>query len=321
MEKERLRLLIKVCQLYFQEGLNQQSIAARYGISRSQVSRMISSAKTEGLVEITIRNPFGDEAALEKELVSKFNLRDVIVVDTSEADNSLADVLLAQAGAAFLESVIKDNDIIGVMAGKSISSLGREIKDPQKKNLQFVPLVGGWGAAGIEWHANTNVSLLAKNTKGNYWMLHAPAVVSTLEIRNTIVREPEIYKVMELSSKADVAVIGIGQISEDATYAKSLNMSPEEIEALAKKGAVGSICTSFINDEGLEISTEVKERMIGIQGEELKKIPQVVGIARGKEKTAAIHASLKGGWVNVLITDMGTAQELLQKEYTRGNLT
>ena len=41
------------------------------------------------------------------------------------------------------------------------------------------------------------------------------------------------------------------------------------------------------------------------------KIPVRIGIAGGKEKTEAISAAVKGGYINVLITDLQTAKDLL----------
>lgn len=40
------------------------------------------------------------------------------------------------------------------------------------------------------------------------------------------------------------------------------------------------------------------------------KIPNRVAIAFGSEKTAAIHAAMNGGIVNIMITDEETAREL-----------
>jgi DNA-binding transcriptional regulator LsrR (DeoR family) len=48
---------------------------------------------------------------------------------------------------------------------------------------------------------------------------------------------------------------------------------------------------------------------------QLKTVPQVVAIAGGKEKTQAILGALRGGYINLLITDTVTAREIL-KEHT-----
>ena len=39
----------------------------------------------------------------------------------------------------------------------------------------------------------------------------------------------------------------------------------------------------------------------------------MVGVAGGKEKVAAILGALRGGYLNVLITDTVTAQAVLEK--------
>jgi hypothetical protein len=53
------------------------------------------------------------------------------------------------------------------------------------------------------------------------------------------------------------------------------------------------------------------ERVIGIDLPTLKRTPRVVGIAGGRSKVSAILASIKGKWVNVLITDRHAAELLV----------
>jgi DNA-binding transcriptional regulator LsrR (DeoR family) len=41
------------------------------------------------------------------------------------------------------------------------------------------------------------------------------------------------------------------------------------------------------------------------------KVPRRIGVAGGRRKWKAIKAAVTGGWANVLITDLATAEELL----------
>ena len=283
-------------------------------MSRTQVSRMISQAKSEGVVDFTIRNPFSKESALEGEMLDYFNLRDVIVVDTNEPDIGKSDSLMAQAGAAYLETVFHDGDIIGVMAGKTINTLAKELKETERKNLNFVPLIGGWGSVGISGHSNFNASLMAKQTKGTGWLLHAPAIVSSVKTRSILYEENEIKRVIKMGNNANIAIIGIGEIARSASFVNSINFNQRDLDSIAFAGAVGSICTSFINVKGEEVVKDVSARMIGISGKNLKRIPQVIAMACGAHKVDAIHATLNGRWVDVLITDVYTAKAILEKE-------
>ena len=55
IQNERVRLLVKISRLYYEDGLNQQDIAKRLGISRPHVSRMLAVARAEGIVNTWVR--------------------------------------------------------------------------------------------------------------------------------------------------------------------------------------------------------------------------------------------------------------------------
>ena len=53
------------------------------------------------------------------------------------------------------------------------------------------------------------------------------------------------------------------------------------------------------------------DQIIAIPLEDYQNIPTRIGVAGGLEKTEAIRAALNGNYVNVLITDFQTANELI----------
>jgi DNA-binding transcriptional regulator LsrR (DeoR family) len=57
--------------------------------------------------------------------------------------------------------------------------------------------------------------------------------------------------------------------------------------------------------------SDLDDRVVGIDPDTLRKIPRRIGIAGGDGKHAAIRAAVRGGWVNVLLTDAQTAASLL----------
>jgi DNA-binding transcriptional regulator LsrR (DeoR family) len=289
---ERTRLLIKVSTLYYIDGLNQQEIASRLGISRPQISRMLSSAKDEGIVNITIKNPYAAEQKYEQEIAEIFGLQDVIVVDSSEGEQIPILVYLARAGATILQTVLKDNDIVGVMASRAICEMAKEVE-------------------GASWYANANTKAFGEKMKSKYWMLNAPAVVASNIARDILIQEPDIKEVLTLGKKSDVAVIGIGQTTSEASIVRSGFFSQEDIKDVRERGGVASICTSFLDENGDTVDFPAMSRMIGLTAEELRKIPKVIGIANGLDKVQAITSTLRGKWVDVLITDMSTAKAVL----------
>ena len=54
---DNLRMMVKVCRLYYEENLSQKEISALMGISRPQISRMLTCARSQNIVTIKINNP------------------------------------------------------------------------------------------------------------------------------------------------------------------------------------------------------------------------------------------------------------------------
>jgi DNA-binding transcriptional regulator LsrR (DeoR family) len=122
-----------------------------------------------------------------------------------------------------------------------------------------------------------------------------------------------VQEAMALFRSVTVALVGIGAVEPSKLLAASGNVfSPGELRSLSVRGAVGDICLRFFDADGVPVVTPLDDRVIAIGLQELRRVDRVVGIAGGKRKTAAIRGALQGGWVNVLITDRGTAERLVR---------
>ena len=47
-------LLVKAARLYYEEDMSQDQVAAAIGVSRSNISRMLTDARAQGIVQIRI---------------------------------------------------------------------------------------------------------------------------------------------------------------------------------------------------------------------------------------------------------------------------
>jgi DNA-binding transcriptional regulator LsrR (DeoR family) len=309
--QDRFRLLVKICQLYYEDGLNQLDIAKRLGISRPHVSRMLTAAKNEGIVRISIHNPFSAEQELEKLIIKNFGIKDALVVDSSEIVSDQLYSLLGRASSPLLESTLKDGDIVGVMAGRTIGNVAEELEYFTVDGLRFVPMVGGWGSDGEAWHANSNAKAFANKMKAKYSIIHAPAVVKNEETGLLLREEPEIAKVLKLAQNSRLAIVSIGELNENATMVTSGSFHPNDVAALKERGAVANLCASFLDRNGEVIDFPGINRMIGLTAQELRGIPTVIGIAGGTEKVESIKAALRGKWIDILVTDTVVAREIV----------
>lgn len=95
--RQHIEKLIRVSQMYYDEGLNQSQIAGEVGYSRSSVSRMLTEARETGIVQITIGHPLQRLQSLEENLRNKYGLKTVRVAYSY--DDSIASTLVPQCAA------------------------------------------------------------------------------------------------------------------------------------------------------------------------------------------------------------------------------
>jgi DNA-binding transcriptional regulator LsrR (DeoR family) len=127
-----------------------------------------------------------------------------------------------------------------------------------------------------------------------------------------LARDSAVREASELFERLDLALVGIGSMEPSRLLASSGNVfSIEERPELSRLGAVGDICFRFFNEQGEFIKSPLMQRVIGIEPASLKRVNRVVGVAGGRRKVRAILAALRGGWINVLITDLRAAESLL----------
>ncbi|MBP6491697.1 MAG: sugar-binding transcriptional regulator [Clostridia bacterium] len=305
---DNLRMTLKVCQLYYEENLSQKEISCQLGISRPQISRMLSGARNNNVVTIKINNPFLDETKLERTLMERYGLKDALVLNTGKGNDAESELEeFGRLAAESIDAYIMDHNRVGVMSGQTISSLAWSVKHLNRRGLEFVSLVGGMGATSASWHANAIAQRFSECSGGSCYVLNAPIIVQSKQSRDILVQEPEIASVLKKGASCDVAIIGIGQITMHSTNVMAGTLGDEDIRRLEEAGSVASACTSFLDANGKIIEMEMGERSIGLTLNQLKK-SRTIALAIGKSKAQAIKAALSSGYIDVFITNLETAR-------------
>ena len=88
-------------------------------------------------------------------------------------------------------------------------------------------------------------------------------------------------------------------------------MTPEGVAECRAKGVVAHICGHHLDAEGRHVHTAICERTLCLGLERLADIPLVIGVAAGADKTTAILAALRSGYLSALATDEPTARAVL----------
>ena len=315
------RFLIKVAELYYQDGLSQQQIAKKLHTSRTSISRALIQARNEGYVQIRIQYPEQSNLGLERKLEEKYGLTEALIA-VPAYDQSVEQEISYQA-VDYILRVLKKNMILGMTWGRAMHGFVEQLaKDERLRSLSFqnvkvVPFLGTPGVTQVDsWDATTYSNTLATKV-GNLlhcasYNLSAPMYVDGSKEKEMIEGIEEISKVLQMAENADIALIGIGSMQKDSSILKAGIRTEEEYTELIQKGAVGEIVGRIYDKEGQVVDEDLRRKMIGISTQQIKKIPVRVGISYGKDKEEAIKGAIKGEMNNVLVTDATTAEKLME---------
>ena len=306
------RLLVKICKQYFEDGLTQQQIANNLRTSRSTVSRLLSKARDEQIIRFSVEVPPGIYPELEKELEQKFGLIEAVVVDTFNNDSQLGVAReLGKVAADYLERAVQPDDIIAFAWGTTMKAMVDSMRQKPVAGVKVVQMNGGLTPQMTDVHATSLTRNLAARLGGECYILQAPGVVDDRQTQEILLADAQVCQVFELAGQANIAFMGIGNIAAEALWGRAGLLSKEITAELRSLGAVGDIMSRYFDRNGMLVNSSLCQRVVGLPIDQLKRVNRRVGIAGGSAKVEAILGALRGKYINVLITDHLTAQELV----------
>lgn len=315
------RFLIKAAELYYRDGLSQQEIAKKLHTSRTSISRALIQARNEGYVQIRIQYPEQSNLGLERELEEKYGLTEALIAVPAYDQSS--DQEVAFQAVDYTLRVLKKNMVLGMTWGRAMHGFVEQLAQDERlrslsfRNVKIVPFLGTPGVTQLDsWDATTYSNTLATKV-GNLlhcasYNLSAPMYVDGEKEKELIEGIDEISKVLHMAETADMALIGIGSMQKDSSIIKAGIRTEEEYKELIQKGAVGEVVGRIYDKNGQTVDEDLQRKMIGISLDKIAKIPVRVGISYGKDKIEAIKGAIAGGLVNVMVTDVPTAELLLK---------
>lgn len=316
-----IRLIYKCCYLYYVERKNQMEICKILGLSRTSVSRMLELGREKGIVEINVINPDQfDYGKMEQELQMKYHLQEVIVVDSDPLDSKEQQrERLSEAAFTYLASILKDGDCVGVTMGRTLHSIANIAKEYelQKQDLLFVPMYGGLSQKRThreDVQSNRIAVEFVRKFGGDYVQFLAPAVFSSKKIKEIFLNEETVRYIYRYFNKLRIALLGIGipEAGKTGLFYEGY-LGEEELKEYLQMGAVGESALRFYDKNGKkEAFDDFNSRVVGIEQEQLLKIEVRIGIAGGEYKAEAVKGAIKAGDINVLITDISCAKEMLK---------
>ncbi len=303
---------MEAAKLYYQLDYSQNQIADALGVSRPTVSRLLQQAKAEGVVTIEINDPTEDVEVLRCMLRERFQLKNVVVAFTPTYDDSVVKRYIGQAAAAYIMELVKDGDTIGASWGSTMYQVALHMKTKSLNNSFVVQLNGGVSDADILISPSEIVHLFGKAFNVTPYFMYLPAIVDHILVKQAMLTDRHIRRVMDMGQSANVAVFTAGSPTPDSVLINSNYMRSEELETI-KTRAVGDICSRYYDADGEICLPSLNERTVGIELADLRTKEHAILVAGGASKVNAIYGALRGKYGNTLVTDQITAKALLKK--------
>jgi len=249
---------------------------------------------------------------IARKLATRFGLAEALVIPSEKSITAEARLkALGAGGARLMERMVKPGETICVSWGRTVLAIADAISLPQPMEGLTIVQVTGSSIGKREFSAELCTSIMARNMGATSINMLAPAVLSTAELRDALMGEPVLQRQFELIGQADMIVFGVGGLAAESTMRIADVTSNDEIDAYAREGAAAVLICRFLDRDGKQIVRELDQRVIGIELDELRGVPNRLCVAGGAQKVEAIRAVLAGGYATHLVTDMEAAERLL----------
>ncbi|WP_392551842.1 sugar-binding transcriptional regulator [Orbus wheelerorum] len=305
-------LLTEIAVAYYENAQTQEEIAKRFGISRIKVGRLLKKARTEGIVEINVKYHPIFSSKIEQQFVNAFGIkRALIAIDHQDEEEQRRQV--ASLVTNYLSSVLKNGMSIAVGQGRNVAAIASHIGVFPEKQCKFICGIGGTLRDGEFIDADHISRNLARKFNATSETLYAPAYVENRELKKAFLQNRVIKETLERARKADIALVGLGDMNDNSYMVQLGWFTPQEIiNASINQGAIGEIAGyGFFDIQGRPVDTVMNDRVIGLSIEELKNIPCVIAIASENTKAMAILGALKSGVIDIIATSASNARTVL----------
>jgi DNA-binding transcriptional regulator LsrR (DeoR family) len=312
MDFETERLVSRILTMYYIEDQNQAEIGQALGISAAKVNRLLKQARNSGWVEFTIRTPSQHLFDLEHTIQKTTGVKNAVIVPrfTDHPEGRLS--AMGKIAADYLLEQLRDGDVICNGGGRGVAALVKALDTSSRYSVRVIPALGGV-QGNFDTDVNSLAAELAKRLGGLAYQLYAPAFTDNPEEQQVISSSRHVKEVLDLARGAQVAVVGVGSINPLHSSIRQFTSLPaDELQRITdlEMGA-GEILARIIDRNGRPCASKYAERVIGINLEDLRSIPLVIGIAALEQKSSAVAAALKGNYLKTIIMDDVTAREVL----------
>ncbi|WP_040160667.1 sugar-binding transcriptional regulator [Mobilicoccus massiliensis] len=306
--------LVDVAHAYYVRRETMTAIGRRLGVSRSTVSRMLDEARSQGVVQITVRSLGRAPAELRRHLDRLGVTCHVVDVRPGAAPRARLEAVARTAGH-LVSSLMDDGHSLGIAWGTTTSAVVDHLQAKPLREATVVQLNGAassW-SSGITY-AGDILTRAAAAYDAHAHQFPTPAFFDDPEVRRLLWRETSVRRILELQRRLDVALFGVGSLTAELpshVYAAHY-LTDADLRELREQEVVGDVCTVFVREDGTHADIALNERASGPTPEQLRELPRRVCAVSGPAKVPALVGVVRSRAITDLVVDTPTAAALVR---------
>lgn len=309
----QLSMMTEVASMYYEKNMTQSEIGDKLFLSRTRISRILKRAQEEGVVEIKINHMLERNYSFEERFKQKFQLKEVILYGGSRESKEEVQNGVVQLAAKYLKHEIRSKMTIGISWGNTVSKTVDALAEVEKIPVNIVQIMGFASTSNYLIDANNIANRLASVYGGIVHNLNAPLFVPDEYVKKELLKDPLISRAMSLATNADIILTSIGTLNTVTESNPWLGyLTKDMFQEIREQGAVGCIGARFFDQDGNGLNNFWNSHCIGIELKDIKMAGNVVVVAAGEYKAEALLGAIRGGYVDVLVTDSGTAERMME---------
>ncbi|MDZ7907735.1 MAG: DeoR family transcriptional regulator [Rhodobacteraceae bacterium GWF1_65_7] len=304
-------LKTRIAWLYYMEGLTQDEVAAKVGINRSRVLRILSAARQDGTVQIRVTTKLSHCVELERALETRWGLSQAIVVPNPQDEAQLRSIIGAELGA-YMSQNLTANMTVGLGWGKTLSAAVPAIVPRHPDGIRMLSLLGGLTRVSDQ-NPSEFAWRVASRLGAECYMMAGPVFAPDATTRNALAGHLGMSDIFTRARTLDMAVLSVGDLTPHSVFREYGLLTSDELVSLEKAGAIGDVLCHFVDAEGQIVDHPVNRRVLAVNPLDLREARSIVLASGGWQKFAILRAALKLLRPGVLIVDDLVAERLARE--------
>ncbi len=305
---------LQVATMYYYQGLTTEAIAKEMNFSRPKVSRLLSHARTSGMVEIRIINVQKALSPLETQIQERFGLDAVHIVPAPELMGEVVWLeRVARYTANYLNTILQSGQILAIAWGTTISEIASDLIPKRVPGLRIVQLNGSGNTYTPDNRYAANIlQHFAQNYEASVMLFPVPTFFDYRETKEAMWRERSVRRIIDLQQNANILLYSIGAVDAGVpshVYSKGY-LDPEDMEELHREDVIGDLATVFFREDGTWDDIPLNQRASGPPLTLYRQVDRAICVVSGRNKVPGLLAALQARMMTELIVDEPTARLL-----------